>query len=974
MNRLTLVMMTCGVLFGSVAVGQAEEASDSAPQWLWASKDAKSETIYARRAFTIALLPQTAKLSITCDNGFIAFVNGKKVGNGDEWAKRYEFDVKKHLQSGDNVLAVQATNEGSKAGLVAQLVMTHKDSKAGSVVTDKQWWVSREKQEGWQAPSINTEGWQRPVLFGKMGMAPWGNVFAKAGSKSSASSAVASEATVHPKGFAVEKIYDVPKAEQGSWVSMTIDDEGRLYCSDQGGKGLFRVILGKGDEAPKIEPLPLKVSGAHGLLWAFDSLYVCVNEGSFGGHKAGLYRITDSNGDGDLDEVTSLRRIEGSGEHGPHAVVLSPDGESLYVLGGNHTKPPVPETSAVVPNYDEDQLLPRSPDARGHAASIRAPGGWIAKTDPEGKSWEMFCSGFRNQYDVAFNADGEMFTFDSDMEWDSGMPWYRPTRIYHCTSGAEYGWRTGTGKWPAWYPDALPPAIDIGPGCPTGVVSGLGAKFPVKYQRAIYAFDWTYGTIYAIHLRPRGGSYVAEKEEFVTGVPLNVTDGVIGKDGHFYFAVGGRGTTSALYRVRYQGDAPTEKVNGGNKLGWPERELRRQLENFHGRQDTNAISVAWPHLSDEDRFVRYAARTAIEHQLVSDWRERALNESDPQAALTVLLALARQGEGSDRDALLVRLSELPVAEMTEAQKLEMLRVLSLTFIRMGRPDEGTAREVAEALLPHYPAASDALNRELVAMLVYLNAPEVVSRTVPLLSQDAVALEEIAFDDALLKRSKGYGGTFLQQKESNPQRQQIHYVYALKNATKGWTPKLRRAYFTWFGKAQNFRGGASFGGFIENFRKESLAKISDEAERAVMDALSKTAVRLVPKGFEEATTETIGMLANMKFNKDTLTAKAGTKLKLVVVNDDPMKLMHNFALLDSDSLAKVIESSIALGAQGMAMDFVPDIPEVLASTPQVAPGRQFTLYLNVPEEPGDYPYVCTYPGHGQLMRGVLTVTP
>ena len=59
---------------------------------------------------------------------------------------------------------------------------------------------------------------------------------------------------------------------------------------------------------------------------------------------------------------------------------------------------------------------------------------------------------------------------------------------------------------------------------------------------------------------------------------------------------------------------------------------------------------------------------------------------------------------------------------------------------------------------------------------------------------------------------------------------------------------------------------------------------------------------------------------------------------------------------------------------MAMDFVPEIPEVLAATPQVAPGRQFVLYLTVPEEPGDYPYVCTYPGHGQIMRGVFTVTP
>jgi len=82
----------------------------------------------------------------------------------------------------------------------------------------------------------------------------------------------------------------------------------------------------------------------------------------------------------------------------------------------------------------------------------------------------MFCYGFRNSYDIAFNTEGELFTFDSDMEWDMGAPWYRPTRIVHCVSGGDYGWRSGSGVWPAYYPDSLPPMNDIGPGSPTGVV------------------------------------------------------------------------------------------------------------------------------------------------------------------------------------------------------------------------------------------------------------------------------------------------------------------------------------------------------------------------------------------------------------------------------------------------------------------------------------------------------------------------
>jgi hypothetical protein len=79
-----------------------------------------------------------------------------------------------------------------------------------------------------------------------------------------------------------------------------------------------------------------------------------------------------------------------------------------------------------------------------------------------------------------WDRDGEMFTFDSDMEWDWGAPWYRATRVVHCVVGGEYGWRSGTGVWPAYYPDSLPPTLDVGLGSPTGVRFGAGAAFPAR--------------------------------------------------------------------------------------------------------------------------------------------------------------------------------------------------------------------------------------------------------------------------------------------------------------------------------------------------------------------------------------------------------------------------------------------------------------------------------------------------------------
>jgi hypothetical protein len=98
-------------------------------------------------------------------------------------------------------------------------------------------------------------------------------------------------------------------------------------------------------------------------------------------------------------------------------------------------------------------------DGKGHDPTIYAPAGWICRTDPDGKNWEVVATGFRNAYDIAFAPDGELFTFDSDMEWDIGAPWWRPIRICHVVSGAEFGWRNGSAKWPTYYPDSVPPVL-----------------------------------------------------------------------------------------------------------------------------------------------------------------------------------------------------------------------------------------------------------------------------------------------------------------------------------------------------------------------------------------------------------------------------------------------------------------------------------------------------------------------------------
>jgi hypothetical protein len=382
-----------------------------------------------------------------------------------------------------------------------------------------------------------------------------------------------------------------------------------------------------------------------GLCYAHDSLYV----NGHGPNGTGLYRLIDANRNErfETNEVHFLKKFAGEGEHGYHAVVEGPDG-MIYVMNGNHTK--VPEGIAPTSphrNYQEDLLLPRQWDAGGHAVGVMAPGGYIARTDPAGKNWELLLAGFRNSYDFDFNTDGEMFAFDSDMEWDWGLPWYRPTRVNHCVLGGEYGWRSGSGKWPDYYADSLPATIDIGIGSPTGVKFGTKSRYPEKYRKAFYVMDWSYGRIIAVHHQPRGASYTATAETLLKGKPLNVADLEFGHDGAMYFVTGGRGTQSGLYRVSHVGGVEPEATSAesfaalqaNNATAREARKLRRQLEAYHGKEDPHAVGVAWPHLGSPDRFIRYAARLAIESQDVTQWKSRAVSEAEPEAALTALLAL-----------------------------------------------------------------------------------------------------------------------------------------------------------------------------------------------------------------------------------------------------------------------------------------------------------------------------------------------
>ncbi len=820
------------------------------PQWIWFKKTDGADKRYFRKAFVLEGSASEAKLVGTADDGLEVFLNGKRVLWADSWQNGFSVDVHAQLRPGTNVLAIAAWNgDESPAGAVAQLSMTTGKGKE-SIVTDASWKGSDREAKDWNQLGFDDRAWTSAQVLGKLGMQPWGNVFASqvAGSAKPGSvapaptkAAPAANELYHLPNFDVQLVMTGDPSE-GSWVNLCVDPKGRLILSPQYAKtnpdgGLLRVTLGKNGEVVRKEFIAKPLYDAQGMCFAKGALWVVVNRYSTT-FESGLYRITDDGSD-TWSKIQLVKALPGGGEHGPHAVELGPDG-NIWVMAGNHTKPPEGlSPNSAHKNYQEDHALPRQPDGNGHATGIMAPGGYILKVKPDGSDVELFCGGFRNQFDFAFNVDGELFVWDADMEWDWGMPWYRPTRVNHAVSGAEFGWRYGTGKWPDDYPDSLGTVVDIGIGCPTGMVSGRGARFPARYQRCLYILDWTYGRLMAVHLQPDGASYKATMENFITPAglvtpgapkpPLNLTDVIIGADGNMYFTIGGRGTVSGLYRVAYKGKESVKPSTAPNQEGLAARELRRKLEALHGKASTDgkAIAFLWPHLNSPDRALRYAARIALEAQPVSEWKDRALSESSIDGGITALLALARVGGKPVQDEVWMALGRLPVTAFNERQVVDALRLLEVSIARHGLPSNEIAQGATERLSASYPQASARVNRELAQVLVALQAPDVVEKTLGLMAR------------------------------ASTQEELIHYLFHLRTA-KDWTPAQRKEYLEywlkvregynhdaivlrWFDEAgRPYGDGASFNNFLKNFLKDATAGLTPGEKEEVTPVLNEIA--------------------------------------------------------------------------------------------------------------------------------------
>ena len=111
---------------------------------------------------------------------------------------------------------------------------------------------------------------------------------------------------------------------------------------------------------------------------------------------------------------------------------------------------------------------------------------------------------------------------------------------------------------------------------------------------------------------------------------------------------------------------------------------------------------------------------------------------------------------------------------------------------------------------------------------------------------------------------------------------------------------------------------------------------------------------------------------LQFDIKTFTVKAGKTVEIVFENPDAMQ--HNIVIGKPKSLEKIGKAADKLitDPEGAAKNYVPNIPEVLYASTLVNPDQTIRLRFTAPTKPGNYVYVCTFPGHWSIMNGIMKV--
>ena len=288
-----------------------------------------------------------------------------------------------------------------------------------------------------------------------------------------------------------------PELSGGSYA-LTFDGEGRLLVGD--GDAVRRLIDKNNDgvfDSYEVIATGLGWRGPQGLLVYGDKLYAVGGDGIqlFEGYRSGKQLV---------HKGRIGNKLNTGGDHDAHTIFRGHDGY-LYFMAGNgagiEDRKHITEESSPVMFEREASVFRISPD---------------------GAKWECLAAGGRNPPNLGMNYLGELFSFDSDMEWHVGLPWYRPVRLNHWVIGGDQGWQE-VGAYPPYSIDCLPGILDVGRGSPNWGVFYEHNQFPEKYHDAYIVCDYrwkkesndqyaTTGRLVDFFLRRDGAGWKASME------------------------------------------------------------------------------------------------------------------------------------------------------------------------------------------------------------------------------------------------------------------------------------------------------------------------------------------------------------------------------------------------------------------------------------------------------------------------------
>jgi putative heme-binding domain-containing protein len=773
------------ILAASIAAESQAAELLAPPQWIWLKKTAQPARFV--RGWNLPRSIQTAELKFAADfcSGTVV-INGRRVLTVAPYCQLQTLDVTNFLRRRDNEIAIEAQNVCGPAAVALSLVVTHQEGEPTILLTDDAW-------------NADDRGPVLPQFWGVgrrgIELSPFENYEQWQQAKTDSTKKTVPKFWTVP-GFEVTELR-VAQPEEGSWIALAFDAQGRVVISRED-QGFLRMTL---DEARKsiarVEAVASDLKECRGLAFDGDVLYAKAN------NSLGLFRLKIDE-QGQVRDQELMREFPGKVGHGRNdiALVRGNKGNALYQIHGD---------SVEIPQESIRDLISPLNESRTKAPSRE---GSLLRYIFQERQWELVCQGLRNPYGIALHESGEPFTFDADNEFDMGTPWYRPTRILHLMTGGDTGYRESTGVFPPRFhdqPDHAPPLLDIGRSSPTSVMFGYELKFPEPYKKALFALDWTYGRVIAVHLAPRGKTFRAAAELFLQGRPLNVTDIAAGPDGDMYLITGGRKTQSALYRVSFTGKAPLSPVQ-------PEWRMPVSTKQSSG----NSGILEFGDIAAADPVRRHAARIKLERGELDLVRISARSIVRPYG-IDVLLALARARQKDDVPLLFEMLQHWKLAEGDLTQQFVWIRIVSLCHETA--PEK--CRNHREALTTELRSLAKSLQRDDYGFAELRVAPEGTSdelrrRVILLLATlEAPNLPEIATAQLL---------------KSNTQEDQLAGLLATRSARTGWTLETRREQLRVLNEIPRMVGGAGLPPFEKWLRPQIIATLSDAERKELHDLL------------------------------------------------------------------------------------------------------------------------------------------